>query len=319
MIGHSVAAAARYLKEGKVVGIPTETVYGLAGNAYDLGAVAQIFKIKQRPYEDPLIVHCRDQEAALGLVEGCPPPARRLAEAFWPGALTMLLPKKEIIPALVTAGNMRVGVRVPSHPITRRLLQRLPFPLAAPSANPFGYISPTTATHVADQLGDALPYILDGGTCQLGLESTIVGFDGGKVVVYRLGSIALEAIEQVMGAPVVFHKSKAQGALQAPGTSLSHYAPRTRLVVGEVAKLLAQHADKRVGVLLLQGKVTAAHVCHQVALSSTGNLEEAAAHLFAALRVLDQKGCDLLIAPPFPNVGMGRTINERLARASHRA
>ncbi|MGB0356859.1 MAG: L-threonylcarbamoyladenylate synthase, partial [Cytophagales bacterium] len=195
MIGNSIAIAAGYLKEGFVVGIPTKTVYGLAGNAFCERALTRIFKIKRRPYEDPLIVHCAHKTAVLPLVSAWPQEADMLAKAFWPGALTLLLPKRDLVPGLVTAGRSRVAVRVPSHPMTQRLLQALSFPLAAPSANPFGYISPTTAHHVADQLGDALPYILDGGAAALGLESTIVGFDRGEVIVYRLGGISVEAIE----------------------------------------------------------------------------------------------------------------------------
>lgn len=318
MIGNSIIVAAEHLKGGRIVAIPTETVYGLAGNACDEKAVKQLFKIKQRPYEDPLIVHCGSASDVLAWVTAWPPAARLLASAFWPGGLTMLLPKKHTISDLVTAGRSRVAVRVPSHPMVRRLLQLVPFPLAAPSANPFGYISPTTANHVADQLGRALPYILDGGGCALGLESTIVGFDNGETVLYRLGSIAVEAIEAVVGHPLRLHKKTPAGGLYAPGTSLRHYAPRTPLVVGDIDRLLMAHKGKRLGVMLFQERVIATDVAHQVVLSSRGDLAEVARRLFAVLRMLDRQGCDLILAPIFPDIGMGKTINERLTRASYR-
>ena len=187
MIGTALSTAIELLRRDEVVAIPTETVYGLAGNALYPKAIASIFEIKNRPRFDPLIVHASSVERLSQYANAFPEAARRLADQFMPGPLTLLLDKAAIIPDLVTAGSPRVALRVPNHPLTLSLLQQLDFPLAAPSANPFGYISPTTAQHVADQLGSQIPYILDGGPCQVGVESTIVGFEDGQAVVYRKG------------------------------------------------------------------------------------------------------------------------------------
>jgi len=188
LIGKDLDHAAVLLKEGKLVAIPTETVYGLAGNALNEDAVLSIFEVKERPQFNPIIVHARDLEQIQDFVEDIPAPARRLAETLWPGPLTILLPRQtDIIPDIVTAGSQMVAVRIPQHPMTLELLNKLEFPLAAPSANPFGYISPTTPQHVAHQLGDKISYILDGGPTKIGVESTIVTFEGDQVVVLRLG------------------------------------------------------------------------------------------------------------------------------------
>ena len=190
-IGKDIEKSAALLASGELVAIPTETVYGLAGNALDEKAVVQIFKSKNRPRFDPLIVHVAGIDQVYNYVESIPEELKALAEAFWPGPLTLLLTKKSIIPDLVTSGLGKVGVRVPNHALTLSLLERLDFPLAAPSANPFGYISPTSASHVQDHLGDKLAYILDGGHCEVGLESTIVGMEEGQVIIYRLGVILM--------------------------------------------------------------------------------------------------------------------------------
>ncbi|MFZ4635519.1 MAG: L-threonylcarbamoyladenylate synthase, partial [Saprospiraceae bacterium] len=186
-IGSDLSRAVHLLNDGYLVGIPTETVYGLAGNALNPAAVASIFEAKNRPSFDPLIVHISDATELTRYALTLPEAARRLASLFWPGPLTLLLPRRAVIPDLVTSGLDRVALRVPAHEMALQLLQALDFPLAAPSANPFGYVSPTTAQHVVDQLGGRIPYVLDGGACAVGLESTIVGFEADGVVVYRLG------------------------------------------------------------------------------------------------------------------------------------
>jgi L-threonylcarbamoyladenylate synthase len=190
-----IEKAKALLESGELVAIPTETVYGLAGNALNPDAVAKIFSVKNRPSFDPLIIHTDSLEKVRKFTLDIPAPLDRLAAHFWPGPLTLLLPKKPIVPDLVTSGLDTVAVRIPQHTLTLSLLEALDFPLAAPSANPFGYISPTTAAHVQDQLGDKIPYILDGGPSQVGLESTIVGLENGEVVVYRLGGLEVAAIE----------------------------------------------------------------------------------------------------------------------------
>ncbi|MES2733756.1 MAG: L-threonylcarbamoyladenylate synthase, partial [Bacteroidota bacterium] len=185
-IGTNISHAIDLLQQGEVVAIPTETVYGLAGNALNTKAVARIFSVKNRPTFDPLIIHTNSLEKVLQFVDEMPAQAKTLAQACWPGPLTLLLPRKDSIPDLVTSGLDTVAVRIPNHSLTLSLLEALEFPLAAPSANPFGYISPTTAEHVYNQLGKKIPYILDGGPCLVGIESTIVGFEDGEPTIYRL-------------------------------------------------------------------------------------------------------------------------------------
>ena len=314
LIGTDLFAARQFLETGHPIGIPTETVYGLVVNALSPAAVARIFEVKNRPTFDPLIVHVPDAEVAQIYSVHWPETARRLADAFWPGPLTLLLDKRDIVPDLVTAGLPRVGLRVPAHPLTLRLLQTLRFPLAAPSANPFGYISPTTARHVFDQLKTLIPYILDGGPCQVGVESTIIGFENGKTVVYRLGGLSMEQLEQVAGPLTMqLHQSSNPAA---PGMLTTHYAPRKPLHLGHVDELLSRLPQLRAGLLTLcplpQTPVGA--LC--ISLSADGDLNEAAQNLFAAMRLLDESDVDVIFAEPMPETGLGRAINDRLRRAA---
>ncbi len=320
MIGKSATEAAAWLRKGEVVGLPTETVYGLAGNIFDAGAIRKIYEVKGRPLGHPLIVHCKDVEAVKALcVRTFPPMAQRLAAAFWPGPLTMILPKKESIPLSVTGGRDYVGIRVPSHPLFSAVLEEVGFPVAAPSANPYGYISPTSAAHVAAQLGDRVPYILDGGICDVGVESTIVeGLDRSVPVVLRLGGIPLERLEGVVGKVSLLKSAEKKVTVAVPGNLPWHYAPHTPLVVGEVQTLLQKLKGKKVGLLLFQKAVEGVPLANQVVLSERGSLEEAAQGLFKGLHHLDSLGCDWLLAPRFPDVGLGRTINERLSKADGR-
>lgn len=319
MYGKDLHKAATFLIQNDAIAMPTETVYGLAANAYNTDAVKTIFTIKKRPLTSPLIVHTSSLSKARSFVKEIPPKAMQLADAFWPGPLTLLLEKKRIIPDLVTAGLPTVGVRVPNHPLTRALLEALPFPLAAPSANPFGYISPTTAQHVEEQLGSKIPYILDGGPCQVGLESTIIGFQQGNPVIYRFGSITQEEIEKVVGTVSYLQPNeKEKGAHLAPGRTKQHYAPHTPILVGDLHKLWTQHQGKRIVALCFDHPLAHILPSDQIVLSPKKSLKEAARHLFAALHQLDKKGADLIIAPLFPNKGLGYVINERLKRASSR-
>ena len=312
VIGTSVEEARRILQEGKLVSIPTETVYGLAGNALDPEAVAQIFEAKDRPRFDPLIVHVPSFEKAKAFVKEIHPDAETLASRFWPGPLTFLLPKKEIIPDLVTAGLDRVGIRCPDHPLSRELLESLAFPLAAPSANPFGYVSPTTAQHVLDQLGQKISYILDGGPCRIGIESTILGWEDGKAVIYRLGGISAEQIESVIGSVRVNVSSSSQP--QAPGQLQKHYAPDKRFFLGKAGDLIKKHGLKNPGILSFKSTETPRE--HELVLSHNGDLHEAARNLFGMLRQLDGWDVDAVIAEEVPDYGLGRAINDRLRRAA---
>ncbi len=308
-IGKDINKAKELLERGELVAIPTETVYGLAGNALESESVTKIFKVKERPEFDPLIVHVPDLDHAEKYTVSIPPIARQLASGFWPGPLTFLLQKRSIIPDLVTSGLDTVGIRCPDHPLTRELLHRLPFPLAAPSANPFGYVSPTTPAHVQDQLGEKIQYILDGGACNVGIESTIVGFEGNDVIVYRAGGLSIEAIERIAGKVQVQTHSVSNP--KAPGQLKSHYAPRKKVIVGDIPTLIKQYPDA--GVLSFSNDYRR---LHQFILSSTSSIEEAARNLFTALRVLDKLPVTTIITEFVPNEGLGRAINDRLRRAA---
>lgn len=315
-IGADIACAADWLKRGEPVAVPTETVYGLAANALDPAAVVKVFEVKKRPAFDPLIVHLPDFELIGKYATEVPAVLEQLANAFWPGPLTILLPKKDLIPDLVTSGLPRVALRVPAHPLMRELLRELPFPLAAPSANPFGYISPTTAGHVWDQLKGEIPYILDGGPCHIGVESTIAGFEDGQLTVYRLGGLPLEDLEAVAG-PVAVRLNQSSNPA-APGMLKSHYAPRKPLYLGDIQALVRKYAGERAGVLSLMPRSDLPPDALKMVLSERGDLGEAAQNLFAAMRALDAADVELIIAEPMPESGLGRAINDRLRRAAKR-
>lgn len=309
-IGTDISIARNLLQRGELVAIPTETVYGLAGNALNVDSVAKIFEVKNRPSFDPLIVHVHDFRELSKYVTNIPPQAERLAKVFWPGPLTMLLRKRSIIPDLVTSGLDTVGVRCPNHSTTQTLLRTIDFPLAAPSANPFGFVSPTKASHVNDQLGSKLKYILDGGECTVGIESTIVGFDNGKTIVHRLGGISVEEIESIVGRVEVITSPT---ALKAPGQLKSHYSPSKKVFTTEIEKTLGLVDLDRVALLSFRKDFGAKY---QFILTPTGDLTEAAKNLFDALRRLDKLPVDLILAEFVPEEGIGRAINDRLRRAS---
>lgn len=313
-IGKSIETALHLLEKGELVAIPTETVYGLAGNALNAKAVLEIFKVKNRPQFDPLIVHVASIAKAKELAETFPVKAEKLATTFWPGPLTMLLKKKSFIPDLVTSGLDTVAIRCPDHDLTRALLQALSFPLAAPSANPFGYISPTQPAHVNEQLGEKIKYILDGGDCAVGIESTIIGFENEVPMVYRLGGLSLEKIESVIGKVSVQLNSSSNP--KAPGQLQSHYAPTKKMKLGNINDLLRLYGTERVGVITFQKHIENIDGDHQIILSPTGNLEEAAQKLFASLRTLDKNDIDMILAEEVPDVGLGKAINDRLRRAA---
>lgn len=299
------------LSSGQLVAIPTETVYGLAGNALDVAAVTKIFEVKGRPRFDPLIVHVPDFNAVSLYASDIPEQATILAKHFWPGPLTLLLKKKDNISDLVTAGLETVGLRCPDHPLTHKLLVSIPFPLAAPSANPFGYVSPTRSEHVEEQLGNKIPYILDGGPCKVGVESTIVGFENGLPVIFRLGGITLEQIESLIGKINV--RTHSTSNPNAPGQLQSHYAPHKKVILGDLKELMKEHAGEVAGVLSFQQNF---HSAYQFILAPSGQLAEAAQNLFVALRTIEKMPVDLILAEPVPDHGIGKAINDRLRRAA---
>ncbi len=310
-IGKDIEKAKWILEQGDLVAIPTETVYGLAGNALNVTSITKIFDVKNRPHFDPLIIHVPDIKRAEQYAEEIPKPARSLMEFFWPGPLTILLRRKNIIPDLVTSGLDTVGVRCPKHELTQQLLTELSFPLAAPSANPFGYVSPTKPEHVDEQLGDKIKYILDGGDCKVGIESTIVGFENDKPTIYRMGGLSVELLERVIGK--VQAQTHSSSNPKAPGQLKSHYAPLKKVILGNIEQLLPQYSSSRIGLLTFK---TDFHHTHQFILSPSANLDEAAQHLFTALRELDKMPIDIILAELVPDHGLGKAINDRLIRAA---
>lgn len=309
----AIRAAADILRGGGLVAFPTETVYGLGGNALDARAVARIFEAKARPRFDPLIVHVADISAVEGIASCCQQTATRLIERFWPGPLTLILPKADAVPAIVTAGLATVAVRMPDHPVALQLIRTAGMPIAAPSANRFGGLSPTTAMHVHDQLGNRIDLILDGGACPIGIESTVLDLTGNIPALLRPGGLPLEKIEAVIGQVMI--PTEQSDCPRSPGQLAQHYAPRTRLMI-----LSDQAPDqamfRRVGLLAFRNpRPDIAATCVEI-LSPGGDLREAAANLFAALHRLDQAGLDVIYAEPVPEIGLGRAIMNRLRKAS---
>ncbi|MFY8068610.1 MAG: L-threonylcarbamoyladenylate synthase [Flavobacterium sp.] len=301
-------------KEG-LVAIPTETVYGLAGNIYSIKAIDNIFKTKNRPANNPLIVHIDSYEKLADLVEEIPEKAKKLAEVFWPGSLTLVLKKKKSVPYTITAGKETVAVRIPNHPLTLELLKQLDFPLAAPSANPFGSISPTSAQHVIDYFKDTLEMVLDGGNCKNGIESTIIGFENENPILYRLGSISVEEVESIVGPLKILNKNNSSPI--APGMLSRHYAPKTKTIVSEnINEELKKYPNLKIGLLLFNDDIDYNENIVKEILSNNKDLEEAATNLYAAMHRLDRKNLDLIIAEKFPNKSLGKSINDRLKRAT---
>lgn len=305
----SLDAAASALRAGELVSFPTETVYGLGADAANDRAVAAIYAAKGRPEFNPLIVHVADIEAvsAIAALDGV---ALKLAKAFWPGPFTLVLPRRPDAPIslLVSAGLDTVAVRVPRHPVAHALLQKFGGPIAAPSANLSGRISPTCADHVANELADRIALVLDGGPCAAGLESTIVRVARNQIHLLRPGSVTPAEIAAVSGLKVVRHQEE-EGALSAPGQLKSHYAPSARLRLDA----LAPHEGE---AFLAFGSATLDGTSRQINLSPKGDLTEAAANLFAMLRQLDQTGAPSIAVMPIPDQGLGLAINDRLHRAA---
>jgi len=317
--GTDLILAKKLLTEGKLVAIPTETVYGLAANGLDETAVAGIFSAKNRPTFDPLILHVASIEQAQSLCTDWPEMADKLARAFWPGPLTLILPKADHVPDLTTSGQPTVGIRMPNNRLTLELLSTLPFPLAAPSANPFGYVSPTNAQHVADQLGDSIDYILDDGDCSVGIESTIITIDNGTPKVLRLGGLSLERIADVLGFPVLEHLNQNSNP-QAPGQLDQHYSPRCKLIA--LNTMPAEDIEPSVSIIYFSKQEAQRSSDYNSSdgshyyLSDSGDTNQAASNLFSTLRRLDQDNQKVAYFEWAPNEGLGRAINDRLQRAA---
>lgn len=309
-----ILRASEIIKKGGIVAFPTETVYGLGADAFNPLAVARVFEVKRRPYFDPLIVHIAGPADMKKLVKEIPSNAKRLIERFWPGPLTVVLLKREDIPDIVTAGLSTVAIRMPNHPMALSLIKESRCPIAAPSANPFGYLSPTTAEHVQEQLGDQVDLILDGGPCPVGVESTIVSFLDGRPRLLRPGGVSLEEIESIIGKVEI--SPVEEGGLSAPGMLSRHYAPRTPILLDWDEKHLNIYKEKNIGLLAFQEPKNNLKFHSVEVLSKNGDMREAAANLFAAIRRLDALDLDLILAETIPEIGLGRAIMDRLRRAS---
>ncbi|OAB29094.1 translation factor SUA5 [Flavobacterium fryxellicola] len=315
MISSDIELAVELLKKEDIIGFPTETVYGLAGNIYSEKAIDTIYRIKQRPSFNPLIVHIKQIEDLNKVAIEIPESARILAKIFWPGPLTLLLKKHESVPNRITAGKPTVAVRIPNHPVALSLLHKLDFPVAAPSANPFSSISPTSAEHVENYFGDELPMVLDGGVCKAGIESTIVGFHKDEIIIYRLGAISKEEIEKIVGPVSLLNKN--ENAPEAPGMLSRHYAPKSTLfLTTNVLDQIKLFPNKKIGLLLFKQPEKEQDVACQIILSPSGNFQEATSKLYASLHELDSMQIDIILAERFPDNGLGRTINDRLERAA---
>lgn len=315
----AIAEAAALIQSGGLVGLPTETVYGLAADAFNAGACARIFELKQRPSFDPLIVHIADAADLPRVAQLPQDPAMAalvasLLARFWPGPLTVVLPKADAIPSIVSSGLPTVAVRVPAHPVAQALLRAVGTPLAAPSANRFGQLSPTRAQHVQLGLGPALALILDGGPCEVGVESTIVDLSGPAPRLLRPGGIPREVLEDALGLALPSAAAVLDKPL-APGQLASHYAPRTPLLrLGRPADFGS--GDAQSGLLAFQAEPPQHHYGAVEVLSPSGSLAEAAARLFDCLHRLDGQRLERIHAEPVPSLGLGLAINDRLSKAA---
>ncbi|MGF0175780.1 L-threonylcarbamoyladenylate synthase [Streptomyces sp. Marseille-Q5077] len=312
-----IEKAADVLRGGGLVALPTETVYGLGANAEDPAAVARVFQVKGRPPSHPLIVHIGGAQHLGDWVEDVPAAARLLAEHFWPGPLTLVLRRGSRVPLEATGGLETVAVRVPDHPVALALLAAFGGGVAAPSANRFGSVSPTTADHVRAELGDAVDFVLDGGSCEVGVESTIVDATGDIPNVLRPGGVTCEDLEAVLGRPLAVNSNS---HVRVPGQHPSHYAPRARVVLVEPEKVvaeaeLAQQLGHQVGVFLPPSLANAAMKVHAV-VAVPGSMAAYARGLYGFLRELDQQGCDLIVASLPAEEGLGVAIANRLRRAA---
>jgi L-threonylcarbamoyladenylate synthase len=309
-------AAVELLRQGEIVALPTETVYGLAADALNPIAVAKVFEAKGRPRFDPLIVHIPDQDC-LEEIADLPAQDRQLvlqlAKKFWPGPFTMVLPKRQIVPEIVTAGLDTVAVRISAHPIFSEIVQAFGKPLAAPSANRFGRISPTTAKHVRDELDGHIPLIIDAGPTTHGIESTIVAVRDGKIDILRRGPITSEQLSAFGNVGIAPEREK----ISAPGQLPSHYAPKTPLRIIDDLKSFAPQANQRCALLAWNSIENDKHFVEIRHLSENQNLREAAANLFRYLHELDELDLDLIVAERVPLEGLGAAILDRLQRASH--
>lgn len=310
---HSLETAAQALKEGKLVAIPTETVYGLGGNALLPKTVARIFEVKGRPSFDPLIVHVAEKKDVEKYCFDVPQKAWKLIDHFWPGPLTLVLPKKEIIPDIVSGGLSTVAIRMPSHPVARSIIRMAGVPVAAPSANLFSKLSPTRAEHVLKQIGENIDYIVDGGQTPIGVESTVVFVSGDEITILRPGGVSLEDVTRVAGPVTVAARNE---KVLSPGQLELHYSPHTPLRVIDRNSDLDSYSSN-CGYLAFR-EPPERHFREVRILSPGGDLREAAANLFLYLHQLDEAGVELILTETIPETGLGRAIMDRLRKAARK-
>ena len=324
--------AARMLHDGQVVGIPTETVYGLAADARNPQAVAQVFAAKGRPADNPLIVHIASMEQLTEIAAEVPPLAKRLAEQFWPGPLTMILPKQASIPEITSGGLDTVGIRMPSHPVARALIRLSGVPIAAPSANISGYPSPTTAAHVMRDMQGKIAAVVDGGPCTVGVESTVISLEGADTVrILRPGYVTKEMLESVATHvsldPAILHQLKEGQTVRSPGMKYKHYAPKVDMILIEgdnekmsssIKKILHKYENEGKKVGLLVSDEVANELNHQNTFSygSQENLAQIASEIYEGLRYFDDKDVDIILAQGTTDKGIGLAIMNRLHKAS---
>lgn len=327
-----LAHAAEILRSGGLVALPTETVYGLGANALDPAAVARIFAAKDRPSWDPVIVHISDTATLLQITAEVPPSAQALIDHFWPGPLTLLLPRSAAVPDSVTAGRLLVGVRMPAHPVAFELIRLAGVPVAAPSANRFGHTSPTTAEHVLVDLDGRIEAVVDAGPALHGVESTVLDPTQSPIVIYRPGTVTLEQIRSVAGPAVLYEpppkgkSAEAPEGLPSPGVGIRHYAPRARLILIEapdeilpaaLSSAAAKHAEQRLGILLpCEFRAAAPRGATIFDWGSWAAPEELAARLYGGLRALDAAGCEIILCPLPRAHGIGMALRDRLQKAA---
>jgi L-threonylcarbamoyladenylate synthase len=315
----NLAEAAARIQQGKLVAFPTETVYGLGANALDPRAVARIFQAKGRPSDNPLIVHIADQKQLAPLVESIPDTAQQLMTAFWPGPLTLIFLKSQLVPDEVSAGGPTVAVRQPNNPIALELINQSGFPIAAPSANSSGKPSPTQADHVQADLGDQDIFLLDGGPTQLGVESTVLDISGTTPILLRSGGLSVEAIEEIIG-PVEKgdHHQSSTETIRSPGMKYRHYAPKAKVVVvkpEEVSSVLSQYAQVKTACITLQ-PASAFLTSAQQTIYPLSSVEDVAQQLFSIFRECDRQGIEVILVEEVPRHGLGRAVMNRTERAS---
>ena len=304
--------AAKIIKEGNLVAFPTETVYGLGADALNPKAVAKIFSVKNRPYFNPLIVHIANFKDLEYLSNKINQKTKLLIEKFWPGPLTLILPKSNIVPDIVTAGIQSVAIRMPSHPVALEFIKTTGTVIAAPSANPFGYISPTEPIHVINQIGDKIDLIIDGGKCPIGIESTVIELVN-EPTILRFGAVPIEEIEEAIGKVKISTLSKTP---RSPGQLSSHYSPQTKLKI--IKKKIESSKELKIGLLAFKKPKNNIGFEKIEVLSDEGDLIEATSNLFSCLHKLDSANLDIIYVEPVPEIGLGRAIMDRLRKAEHK-